>query len=103
MIKMNEMPHLHRACHSEGERARSRQLELTLEAVARSVGERRERMARLTGAGSRNSGSEQPRGHRWCRPGEHQGSVVIIQSQRQFKVQVFIPKGFILRSFILSI
>ena len=49
-------------------RARSLQLEQTLEAVARSVGERRERMPRLTGAGSRNSGSEQPAGHRWCKP-----------------------------------
>ena len=73
-MKMNGIPHLQRACHSEGVRARSRQLELTLEAVARSVGERRARMERLTGAGSRNSGSEQPTGHRWCRPGEHQGS-----------------------------
>ena len=74
MLKLNGIPHLQRACHSEGVRARSRQLELTLEAVARSVGERRARMERLTGAGSRNSGSEQPTGHRWCRPGEHQGS-----------------------------
>ena len=45
-------------------RARSLQLEQTLEAVARSVGERRERMLRLTGAGSRYRGSEQPAGHR---------------------------------------
>lgn len=76
MIRINGIPHLHRACHSEGVRASSRQLELTLEAVARSVGERRERMVRLTGAGSRNSGSEQPRGHKWCRPGDHEGSSV---------------------------
>ena len=66
--------HLQRACQSEGVRARSRQFEQTLEAVARSVGERRERMERLTGAGSRDRGSEQPTGHRWCRPEDHEGS-----------------------------
>lgn len=58
------IPNLQSACHSEGVRARSLQLEQTLEAVARSVGERRERMLRLTGAGSRYRGSEQPAGHR---------------------------------------
>ena len=66
--------HLQRACHSEGVRARSRQFEQTLEAVARSVGDRRERMERLTGAGSRDRGSEQPMGHRWCKPECHKRS-----------------------------
>ena len=49
-------------------------MEQTLEAVARSVGERSERTVRLTGAGSRDSGSEQPAGHRWWRPGLCSGS-----------------------------
>ena len=66
-------------------RARSLQLEQTLEAVARSVGERRERMPRLTGAGSRNSGSEQPAGHRWCKP-EYQEFLIYLFCQAQAQV-----------------
>ena len=65
-------------------RARSLQLEQTLEAVARSVGERRERMPRLTGAGSRNSGSEQPAGHRWCKP-EYQEFLIYLFHKSYFK------------------
>ena len=74
IVKISSDLHLQRACHNEGVRARSRQFEQTLEAVARSVGERRERMERLTGAGSRDRGSEQPTGHRWCRPEDHERS-----------------------------